>query len=67
MYRGAAVLFGAEEMEARNPGLELRPPCIEGPRKERRRRGGGGLDRRNLATPTPEGGEQTFFTMRFFF
>ena len=52
---------------ATNPFLELRPPCIGEPpyylaqrraggRKERRRRGG--LDRRNLATPTPEGGEK---------
>ena len=31
MYRGTAVLFGAKEMEARNPALELGPPCIEGP------------------------------------
>ena len=71
MYRGAAVLFGAQEMEARNPGLELRPPCIEGPpyylaqRRPQRRAGGGrrrrrsGLRIRNLTTPTPERGEKT--------
>ena len=58
VYREASVLFGAKEMEARNLGLEFRPPCIEGPRKERRRRGGSGLDRRKLATPTPLGGEK---------
>ena len=68
MYRGAAVLFGAEDGAARKSYLELGQPCIgEAPyylaqrraggreeEKERRRR----IQDRNLATPTPEGGEQ---------
>ena len=31
MYRGAAVLFGAEDGAARNPDLELGLPCIGEP------------------------------------
>ena len=42
MYRGAAVLSGAEEGRRTEGG------------EERRRR----IEDRNLATPTPEGGEK---------
>ena len=51
MYRGAAVLCGAEDGAARNPFLELRQPCIgealyylaqrrAGGRKEEEKEGG---------------------------
>ena len=57
VYRGAAVLFGTEEGAARNPPLELgRREWRREEKEEKRRRSG--PHRRNLATPTPEGGEQ---------
>ena len=49
MYRGAAILFGAEDGAARNPFLELGLPCIGEPpyylaqrRAAGGRKGGGG-------------------------
>ena len=36
MYRGGAVLFGAEDGAARKSALELGPPCIGGPPYYRR-------------------------------
>ena len=63
MYIGAAVLFGAEDGAARNGILGARvamygvAAVLSGAKEggERRR---SGPHRRNLATPTPEGGEQ---------
>ena len=73
VYRGAAVLVGAEDGAARNGILGARAAVYRGAAVlsqrgaailSQRRAGGrkerrrrGGLDRRNLATPTPEGGE----------
>ena len=63
VYRGAAVLVGAEDGAARNGILGARAAVYRGAAVlsgaeeggERRR---SGPHRRNLATPTPEGGEQ---------
>ena len=68
---GGPPYYLAQRMERRNPGLELgwrdsSSIWRRGERKERsgrrrRRRRRSGLHRRNLATPTPEGGEKIHF------